>query len=751
MSVGEFSDRQASAEGGDAPAFPCTLLQERLWEQHAKGNSQGLNVAMRWQVNGSLSHAAAEGAFQVLVRRHEILRTSFRKVGGRLAQVIMPACAFTLREMDLSALSANEREARAEEIAKAEAIEPIDPGQGPLLRATLLRFGLDRGVLLLTLHSLVADGWSTGLLIDQFQAAAEAIDAEAVPDASEPELQFADYALWEKELLASGALDEARAYWQRQLHDAVGTAVPPDRLPAARSGGQSHITSLLLPDALGRAVDAFARQQNVTLYSLAVAALTLMLRRVTGDSEIVMGSQVANREEPAAENLVGPTVNSVTLCLKVDDDARLHAFVGSVANTVQEALQHQRLPFEVASTFAPDSEGTPLHAVNLVVHRSYSGTTETEREGSRRFRLISLPSFSSGTQWPLNFYMIGRDEGWRLSCEADADLYDAETARSLLEAWRRCLEALATPPDGRLADCSAFREIFPRAAAVSELAKPRPAGQLSPIPVHAPSRQVIRFHEGGTSTPMIALNNRSVYYQLARQLGDNRPFVDILLYHQDGPLELRSYAFEDFAAYAVRLIRWAQPTGPYVLGGHCVYGVLAFEAARQLQRMGETVTLVALFDSWAPGYRETMSRWDQMLRQQQLRLSRYAQRLRQYRKGEVGLNEIVRKPVLFHLGLLPPEPGPERQSLPGEWFDDYLYDTVTRYRPDPYDGDAILFRSDEALRGRLFDERMGWAPLVRGTLTKVDIHSGHFDMFRERPAGEIAAFLRATLDDVKGR
>ena len=114
----------------------------------------------------------------------------------------------------------------------------------------------------------------------------------------------------------------------------------------------------------------------------------------------------------------------------------------------------------------------------------------------------------------------------------------------------------------------------------------------------------------------------------------------------------------------------------------------------------------------------------------------------QFRKGEVGFDELVRKPVLFHLGLLPPEAGPTRQALAGEWFDDYLYSKVAQYRPTPHAGDVVLFRSKEPLRGRLFDEHMGWKPLVAGKLAKVEVNSGHFDMFRERPAAEIATVLR---------
>jgi thioesterase domain-containing protein len=737
MSLNELKEPQALPVNTGPEAFPCTLLQERFWSLHKNGASQGLNVAMRWLVTGPLSHIAAQGALQALIQRYEILRTSFREIDGQLAQIVAPACPFKLSNVDLSSLPADESAAHAEAMARAEALEPIDPAQAPLMRASLLRFGSDRAVLLLTFHAMVVDGWSTGLFVSEFRAAVDAIASGAPPDISEPEIQFVDYALWEKELLASDALDEARSYWKQRLNDVRGTEVPPDHLPPDRRTGSSHIGSLLLTPDTNRTIDSFTRQQNVTLFSVAAAALALMLRRVTGDTEVVVGSQVANREDPTAEGIIGPTVNSITLCLPVDDNGTLHAFVRSVADTVLEALRHQRLPFEIAESFAPHREGVPLHSVNLVVHRSYSGTSETDRAGNGHFNLVSLPSYSAGTQWPLNFYMIGRDEGWRLSCEADADLYDPETMQHLLEAWRLCFEALATSSDGRLADCPALQLISPRARV-----------KAASIPFHNPARQVVRFHEAGTKTPVIMLNNVGVFFPLARQLGEDRPFTDIQLYHPTGPLEL-PYDFDVFAAYAIKFIRWAQPKGPYVLGGHCVYGVLAFEIAKQLKAMGETTHLVLLFDSWAPGYRETMSPKDQKAREKQLLRHGHLMRLGEYWRNEIGLNEIVRKPILRRLGLIAQDPRPPK--LPHEWFDECLHKAAARYRPSPYDGDAIIFRSEEPLRGRLFDERMGWEPLVTGNLKKVDVAGNHRDMFRDPYAARLAGVIRSALVEKEDR
>lgn len=741
--------------------FPCTLLQERLCREVNGPTPQRLNVALRWRVTGRLSHSTAERALQSLIDRYEILRTGFSEVDGRVAQCVSPAMPFRLREIDLSVLPSEQRDDRANEIGRAEAMQPFDVRQPPLLRGALLRLGPDRDVLLLTFHALVADGWASGILLREFRYAALAIEAGKVPFDAPPELQFADYALWEQELLASDALDESREFWRRRLREIHPTRVPADPGATSRQGERAFIESLLFPAPLWSAAEKYAREHNVTLYAMATASLALMLHRTTGSPDIVLGSQVANREDPATESLVGPTINSITLRLPVEDSSDCSRFVANVAETVTDALQHERLPFEIAADLAsPPVEG-PLHAINLVVHRSYSGTKETEQDQPGPFNLVFLPSFSPGPLWELNFFLIGRDEGWRLSCEADTGLYEQQTVKNLLQAWLDCFAFLAGA-SGNASQPARRAPIVPAAKAIpsshgpsaSSVSQPAKAWQslnstallpIETIPIHDPARQVVQFHETAHQTPMVVLNNRSVYYPLAEELGENRPFIDIQLYHPDGPLDLPPHAFEVFGAYAVKLIRWARPHGPYILGGHCVYGVVAFEAARQLTQLGEKVELVTLFDSWAPGYREDMSPRDQKIRKRHLQLYGYRQRLAQYRAGEIGLNELLRKPLLRRLHLLKPEPPSEME--PGQWFDDAVRQAAARYRPrPPYGGDVVLFRSDEPLRGRLFDELMGWQPLISGNLTKVDVASAHLDMFRKQPAATIAAAVNDLLD-----
>ena len=270
--------------------------------------------------------------------------------------------------------------------------------------------------------------------------------------------------------------------------------------------------------------------------------------------------------------------------------------------------------------------------------------------------------------------------------------------------------------------------------------------------MHDPARQVARFHEEGTRTRMIAINNRSVYYQLARALGADRPFIDIQTYHPDGPLDLSGYSFEDFATYAVRLIRWAQPSGPYLLGGHCVYGALAFEAARQLQRMGEKIELVCLFDTWAPGYRETDVAQEPGAPPAAAPDARPAPPHRAVPQGRDRPegSRLAADPAPSRLPT--PAPSPPRPTCSPDAGSTTTSakrrPVIGRRRPPSTPSSSAAPRRCTA---PLFDERMGWGTIVAGKLYQTSIDSAHLDMFQEKPAAAIASFLGPLLSAIEGR
>jgi thioesterase domain-containing protein len=714
-----------------ATRFPVSQIQQRIWSEKERMR-QAHNAAFRWQLNGPIKPATVQAALQVLAERYEALRTSFAEIDGKLEQIVAPRATVELSLFDLGLLSDQERRERAEAIGREEAQQQFDLASAPLMRASLIQLGKDRAVLHLTFHSMIADGWSVGVLIREFGTVAAAMEAGASHGLAEPDLQYGDYALWQRAVLDENALQAERSYWTRQTADIPRFDVQPDTNRSPDGVRSSEIRSVLLPGPLNAAIDQFCRKQGHTRFAIAAAGLAIALHRVTGRFEVILGTQVADRDDAMAEGIVGPLMNTLPLRLPVDLGETPLRQLQRTSETIREALAHQRLPFEqIPGVAQASSKGAPLYSVNLVVQNAYinSGQNEDSRYGA--IEIVSLPSHSCGALWDLSFFMVGRAEGWRISCEANPNLFERATVDHFLGMWQAAIEAVVHEHDTVM-------------SAVERIVAIPPRKHLPAQPVRTPVRpqqlrkrrnledRIVRLQPYGHLTPVITLNNHSVYHHVARHLSDDRPFIDIQFFDPEGDRDLPRRAFEDFAADAVRLIRLAQPRGPYILSGLCVYGVIAFEAARQLQREGEEVRLVAIFDSWAPGYRETMPFYDRILRRLQLRFSEDLNRIRQHRRGELPfVDAYYVNRILRLLKLMPREAmGKPKAS---EWFDEALRVSCIGYRPKPYDGDVLVFRSEEPLTGRLFDRALGWGKLVKRLVPVHDVPGAHVEMFR--PAG----------------
>ncbi len=391
---------------------------------------------------------------EVLVRRHEILRTCLREVDGVPKQMILPACPIKLRSIDLVDARCRRRHgARRGDCQRRRPSSPSTSVSRPLFRAGLLRLNPGRST---CCSPSMRQSPTAGRSVCWSQSSRRRRRRSRPAPPWQRRARAAGRRL---RAVGAGAAGERRARAvppilaaQAQGRDRHGrsgrprTGRPPrrprrHRLAAAAAG-------------LSNAVDDFASRHSFTLYGLAVAALALLLHRVTGEAKVVIGSQVAHREEPAAELLAGPTVNSITLCLPVDS----HASFSPSRAWRPTRCGRRSTTSDCPSRWPcglPDGAGERLHAVNLVVHRSYSGTRNPS--ASRRAASASSRSRPSPRRAvDLNFFLIWRDEGWRMSCEADRDFYDSSTVQELLEGWRTCLEALVTSPDLRLADCSAL-------------------------------------------------------------------------------------------------------------------------------------------------------------------------------------------------------------------------------------------------------------------------------------------------------
>ena len=425
---------------GSAARFPASLAQARFWLLDALDpGSPALNIAARWTVLGPLTPEATEAAWQHVIARHEVLRTSLLTLDGAPVQSVAARLAFHVRHHDLSALPAADSVIEADRLGLEEAARPFVLEQAPLIRVSLLTLEPNVSRMLVTVHHAVGDGWSIGVLANEFTAV---LAGETLPSLA---LQYGDYAEWQQAWLASPALSAAKSYWLRQLAGLPYVTVPHDRAGAPR--GSSRIASVLLPRRVSDELDRVARQHECTAFAVAFAALGRMLQSRTMTREIVVGTQIANRDEVELEPMVGCFINTLVLRLDLSGEPSWSELIGRSAKVATDAVQHGDLPFEVLiQALNPKRElgRTPLFSINFIFQRSF---VAPPKRGN--ITLVDMPSHSSGALYDLNFFMVERPEGWRVSCEFDTGRYQLATVEAMLADWTAALtgESRGASPD----------------------------------------------------------------------------------------------------------------------------------------------------------------------------------------------------------------------------------------------------------------------------------------------------------------
>ncbi len=454
---------EALRESEGPPAPPVTreprggplalsFAQERLWllDQIDPG-SAAYNVPMSLRFTGDLDVAALSRALGELSRRHEVLRTTFAAVAGKAVQIVHDSGPARLPVEDLGGLPAAEREEAAIRAAEVEARRPFDLAAGPLLRARLLRLGPADHALLLTLHHIVSDAWTRGILDREIGALYEAFHAGRPPDLAELPVQYADYAAWQRRRLAGPTLDRLLAYWTAHLRGAPPALdLPTDRpRPPVRSdrGGRR---ALDLPPALAGALADLGRGEGATLYMITLAAFAVLLHRHTGEEDLVVGTPVANRIRPETDGLLGFFVNTLALRLRVTPDLPFRDLLARVREACLGGYTHQELPFErLVQELAPERDlgRTPLFQVMFAY--------QNERAEKLSLPGLELRPFavSSGTsKFDLTLSLTHGTQGLRALVEYATDLFDGATIERLLARYQVLLEGIVHTPDARLGD-----------------------------------------------------------------------------------------------------------------------------------------------------------------------------------------------------------------------------------------------------------------------------------------------------------
>ncbi|HEU0079642.1 MAG TPA: condensation domain-containing protein, partial [Longimicrobiaceae bacterium] len=292
---------------------PLSFAQPRLWlMDRLEPGSTAYNLPLALRLRGGLDARVLARTLDEVVRRHEALRTTFGEVGGVPVQVVRPAGEVPLPLADLSGLPEDARMVEALRLVEEEARHPFNLAQGPLLRALLLRLAPDDHVVSLAMHHIVSDGWSLEVLYGEMAALYQAFARGEPSPLAEPALQFADYAAWERAWLSGETLQRLVAYWAERLRGAPALLeLPTDRSRRPGRSSRGAQRQLTLPRRLLDALHALARREEATLYMVVLAALDLLLARLAGQEEVVVGTPVAGRTRRETEGLVGLFVNTL--------------------------------------------------------------------------------------------------------------------------------------------------------------------------------------------------------------------------------------------------------------------------------------------------------------------------------------------------------------------------------------------------------------------------------------------------------
>ncbi len=441
----------ARPTGGESTrrVFPLSYAQERLWFLDRLQPGQPLYV-MSWayQLRGPLDVPALTRAFGDLVARHDVLRTVIVVQDGDVVQRVRPAEPVSLPCLDLTGSPPAARSAEVLRLAQAERDQPFDLTAGPMLRGQLLHLAPDDQVLLVSVHHIACDGWSLGVLwreLAVLYAAQRTGDRLTLPA---PRLQYGDYAVWQRRVLASGAWDDQMAYWQRQLHGLAPLALPYDRSRSTTGSPRGDAIPFAVPPALTAQLRALAQAEGATLYMLLLAALQALLADLCGQDDVAIGTPVAARDRVELESLVGFVANTLVLRSSLAGGPTFRQLLQQVRRTVLAALEHQAIPFDqVVAALRPARQPgqNPFFQVLFQLAAFDDAAPRLDGISVERLRV-------PGGHAKFDLELLLRETGDTLSGRLvfDAQLFDRATIERRAEQLVALLHDVADDPDRRV-------------------------------------------------------------------------------------------------------------------------------------------------------------------------------------------------------------------------------------------------------------------------------------------------------------
>lgn len=427
--------------------LPLSFAQQRLWFLNQLApNSPGYNMPTgAFRLSGTLNIPVLEQSLNEIVRRHEILRTTFPLQDDQLVQVISAPEKITLPIISFDDVPEPDRETSAHQWAVEEIKKPFDLANGPLFRPVLLRLSDTEHLLLLTMHHIISDGWSIGVTLDEITTLYQAFLAQEPSPLPEPSIHYADYAAWQQEWLQGQVLEKQLAYWKNQLDGAPEALMLPTDYPRPThhsfQGARSFIT---MPKSLSQAVNALSRQHSTTPFMIMLTALKITLFNWTGQQDMVLGTVIANRTRAETKNMLGCFMNFLPLRTLIYPEETGIELLGQIKSTFVEAYNYQDCPFEKlvdATTRRRSFNQNPLYNVAFLLQNMprrplFGQDVKTD----------FIPYDIQASLLDLRLVAQETDEGLSLWCEYNTDLFASSTIEHLLDAYQHTLETFIQSP-----------------------------------------------------------------------------------------------------------------------------------------------------------------------------------------------------------------------------------------------------------------------------------------------------------------
>jgi hypothetical protein len=522
--------------------FPASADQEFMWYAvELDPERPTYNLPYRADLTGPLDPAALRRALTDVVARHEALRTTFRLRDATLWQVVREPCTVDLPVVDLS--GAADAEERAADLTDVEVGRLFDLRTGPLLRATLIRLTERRYRLLLVIHHLVFDGWSTGVLFDDLARAYDARVSGGEPFLAPAKMRYGEFARWQRDQLTGQELSRLLTYWRRRLTGVPHVlTLPSDRVRAngdAPAGKLSRdaVHPVQLPATLDKAVRALARAERATLFMTMLSAYAVLLHEYTGERALLIGTPVANRPRPETATMIGLFVNMLPVRADLAGEPTYRELIGRLRETVLSGFGHQ-LPIEhIVADLRPERRRgrRPLFQVIFWLHEYGSGPQWFGRLGEVDAAVDELPT--GAAMYSIELGVRDTAEGLRCELSYNAAEFDASTIAHLATRYLAVLERMTADPDQRVPIAT------PGAPADRAPAPARPVAARSSLErtIARTWRSVLGVEEVGLDDNFFNLGGHSrlmaqVRDDLAGSLGVRVTLLDLFEYPTVGAL-----------------------------------------------------------------------------------------------------------------------------------------------------------------------------------------------------------------------